>query len=216
MTSKIKILFFLFLLLANFIVCFSQNTQNKKVTLIEKQNGKRLELFAKNTDTISYVVFLRVTTTDFRRSAKRPILKPIAPNSETHLLTLIKLAGSEGMYTPHFIVNETSTNIKYRKDDDGIQRNFDKALSTTSIIIYEAENCNFCQETKDFFTANKINFEAMSVLDNKLYLIKKLKKQGLAVEHLNNTAFILEIESNLYSNINNKEALIDVLRKHID
>lgn len=216
MTSKSKILLLIFIFLTNTLVCISQNAGNKKVTLIEKENGKRLELYAKNTDSIGYVVFLRVTTTDYRRTSKRPVLKPIAPNSEVHLLTLIKLVGSGGEYTPHFIVNEMSANIAYRKDDEGIQVNFDNALKTANIIIYESDTCNFCEDTKTLFNKNKIAFKTKPILDNVLQLTKKLKKQNLPTENLNNESFMLQIESDIYRGITNKKELLDVLKKYIE
>lgn len=42
-----------------FISClsFAQQTKNENVELVKKQNGKRLEFFAKNNDSVSYSVF---------------------------------------------------------------------------------------------------------------------------------------------------------------
>jgi len=62
MISNLKRSLFCLLLFWSSCFSFSQDVNTEKVTLIEKQHGKRLELYAKNTDTISYVVFLRVTT----------------------------------------------------------------------------------------------------------------------------------------------------------
>ena len=96
--------------------CFSQMSSNPHVKLIEKKTGKRLQLFAENTDSIPYVVFLRVTTQDYRRTSKRPILKEIPGNSKQLLKTLILLDGKEGNYEPTFIVNEVTTNLSITKD----------------------------------------------------------------------------------------------------
>lgn len=215
MTSQIKISFLFFLLLNGSVVGFSQNAINNKVRLIEKQNGKRLELFAKNTDTVSYNVFLRVTTNDYRRTAKRPVLKTVAANSESHLITLIKLVGSEGVYKPHFIVNKTPTNIAFRKDYNGLQTNFINALKRKNITIYESESCSFCATTKTSLNANKITFKALPILGNEFVLIRKLKQQGLPSENLKENALILQIESDLYMDISNKKEFLEVLKKHI-
>lgn len=214
MNSNLKLSLLFFALLLS-IFSFSQNTNTDKVTLIEKDNGKRLELYAKNTDTISYVVFLRVTTTDYRRTSKRPVLKPIEPNSEVHLLTLIKLVGSDGVYDAQFIVNEVSANIEYRKDDEGIQVNFDNALKTANITLYESDNCAFCTEMKTLFNNNKIAFTEKHIEKDKAPLIKALKKQRRPTENLSDEILVIQIESEIYTGIRNKKQLLEALKKHI-
>ena len=99
-----------------FFVGFSQEKEHPHVKLVEEKNGKRLELFAVNTDTIPYVVFLRVTTSDYRRTSKRPILKDIPKNSKELLKTLILLDGKEGLYDATFIVNEVAPSMNIQKD----------------------------------------------------------------------------------------------------
>lgn len=214
MNSNLKLSLLFFLLFLS-LFGFSQNANTDKVTLIEKENGKRLELYAKNTDTISYVVFLRVTTTDYRRTSKRPVLKHVEPNSKLHLLTLIKLVGSDGVYDAQFIVNEVSANIEYRKDDEGIQINFDDALKTANITIYESANCDFCNETKALFNDNKIAFTEKHIEKNKIPLVKLLKKQKRPSENLSDELLVIQIESDIYTGIRNKKQLLEVLKAHI-
>ncbi|WP_298494521.1 hypothetical protein [uncultured Algibacter sp.] len=216
MISNLKLLFFFFLLFLSSLFSFSQNANTEKVKLIEKQNGKRLELYAKNTDTISYVVFLRVTTKDFRRSSNRPVLKPIEPNSETHLLTLIKLAGTAGEYEQQFIVNEVSANLKFRKDYDDMQINFDDALKTANITLYKSDNCDFCDETETLFNDNKIAFKEKHIDKDQDILIEKLNKSGKSIENLDKELLLIEIESEIYRGITNKKQLLEVLKKHIE
>jgi len=216
MKSKLKFTFLVFLIFFTTLFCFSQNTNEKKVKLIEKLNGKRLELYAKNTDTTTHVVFLRITTNDYRRSSNRPVLKPVEPNSETHLLTLIKLAGSEGTYEHQFIVNEVSNNLKFRKDDDDIQINFDSALKTAKIIIYSSDNCEFCDDTKTLFNKNRIAFIDKYIEKDKTALIKLLKKYRKSTENLNNESLIIQIESEIYRGIKDKKELLEVLKNYIE
>jgi len=216
MKSKLKFIFLVFLLFFCTIFCFSQNGNNKKVTLIEKQNGKRLELYAKNTDTIGYVIFLRVTTSDYRRTSNRPVLKPVEPNSETHLLTLIKLAGSSGDYEHQFIVNEVSNNLKFRKDDDDMQINFDSALKTANITIYNSDNCNFCEDTKNLFNQNKIAYKEKHIQKDKIKLINQLKIAGKTLDDLDNQLFVIQIGSDIYTGIENKKQLLEALKLHVE
>ena len=216
MKSIFKSLVLVFLQFFSLFVGFSQDINPEKVKLIEKQNGKRLELYAKNTDTISYVVFLRVTTDDYRRTSKRPVLKPIAPSSETHLLTLIKLAGSAGSYDHQFIVNEVSDNLEFRKDYEDLQINFDQALETAKITIYQSNNCEFCAYTKALFLKNKIAFNERNIEADTVLLQKLLKKKGKPIDHLNEEVLILEIESEIYRGIQNRKQLFEVLQKHME
>jgi len=215
MISNLKRSLFCLLLFWSSCFSFSQDVNTEKVTLIEKQHGKRLELYAKNTDTISYVVFLRVTTEDFRRSSKRPVLKPIAPNSETHLLTLIKLAGTAGEYDHQFIVNEVSTNLKFRKDEEDMQINFDQALKTPHITIFESDNCNVCETTKALLNKNKIAFEVKRIQNHKQALIEALKKASKSLENIEKQTLIIQIESEVYVDIENKKQLLETLKNHI-
>ncbi|MFT4612728.1 MAG: hypothetical protein ACI92X_001409 [Dokdonia sp.] len=112
-----------FLLLSIFclilpLASFSQMSSNPYVKLIEKKTGKCLQLFAENTDSIPYMVFLRVTTKDYRRTSKRPILKEILGHSRQLLKTLILLNGKEGHYDATFIVNKVTTSIAIRKSKE--------------------------------------------------------------------------------------------------
>ena len=216
MNSNSKFLFLFFLLFSASLFSFSQNANPEKVTLIEKQNGKRLEFYAKNTDTISYVLFFRVSTEVYRRSSNRPVLIPVEPNSETYLLTLIKLAGSEGKYEQQFIVNEVSANLQFRKDHEDFQINIDDALKTANITIYESDACDFCEETKVLFNENKIAFKEKHIKNDRVSLLKALKNNGKSVENIQKDLFVIQIESNIYRGITNKKQLLEALNKHIE
>ena len=216
MISNLKRALLCPLLLLSSLCSFSQDANTEKVTLIEKQNGKRLELYAKNTDSIDYVVFLRVTTQDFRRTSKRPVLKPVAPHSETHLLTLIKLAGTDGKYDHQFIVNEVSANLKFRKDDEDMQIDFDKALKTPHITIYESDNCKICEDSKTIFNDHKIAFEVKHIQNHKKILIEALKKVNKPLDQIEKQLFIIQIESEIYTAIETKKQLLEALKNHIN
>ena len=73
----------------------SQNN-HEFVSIKEKVTGKRVELYAINTNNISYDVFLMVETKDYRRSSSRPVLKTVPANSEVRMITMVKLNEKEG------------------------------------------------------------------------------------------------------------------------
>ncbi|XMO87022.1 hypothetical protein AAFN75_01745 [Algibacter sp. AS12] len=215
MKSKLNPFFLVLLVYLTSFLGFSQGTNPENVTLVEKQNGKRLELYAKNTDTIPYVVFLRVTTNDYRRSSNRPVLKPVAAKSEVHLLTLIKLASSEGKYEHQFIVNEVSTNLKFRKDDDDMQINFDTALKTANITLFESEACEICEETKLLFDNNKVAYNVKDINNDQDLILKARKNNGQSIENIQQDVFVLKIEDAIYRGIRTKKELLEALKNHI-
>lgn len=216
MKSNSKLTLSIYLILCLTFCAFSQNKTQKNVTLIEKQNGKRLELYAKNEDSISYVVFLRVTTNNYRRTSNRPVLTNIAPNSEKHLLTLIKLANKPDTYESTFIINDVSQNLSFRKDFEAFQVNFDQSLKTKKITIYESDNCAFCEETKTLFNDHKIAFNTKHIIRDQKELLKTLKASGKPTNYIDNKTFALQIKKDVYLNITNKHELVDVLKNYIE
>jgi glutaredoxin len=202
---------FVFVILFFFIKTgLSQNNNHPYVKLIEKQDNKRLKLFAKNTDTLSYSIFLRVTTNDFRRSSNRPVLTTISPKSEKHLITLIKLAEREGVYNYQFIVNKYTEELSLTKDHDGLEQNFNEALNNKTVTVFEVDNCDICDFTKEVLKNNDIFFKRNNFSNNKSEIIKLLKTKSDTI----NTTFILKIEDSIYGNIQSKEALIETLKNH--
>ncbi|GAL81649.1 hypothetical protein JCM19274_494 [Algibacter lectus] len=199
-----------------FISClsFAQQTKNENVELVKKQNGKRLEFFAKNNDSVSYSVFLRIETEDYRRSSNRPVLQVIPANSETHLITLIKLSDKPGDYKEQFIVNKISQSLNFRKDFDDIQINIDEALKTEDITIFESENCELCNEAKSLFNAYQIAFKTKNITEDQQKLEKLLKKAGQADYNIKNAVFLLKIKESIYTNITTKTALIDTINNY--
>jgi hypothetical protein len=189
---------------------FSQNNNHPYVKLIEKQNGKRLELYAKNTDTISYSVFLRITTNDFRRSSNRPVLETINPKSEKLLITLIKLVDKEGVYDSQFIVNKYTEELNFTKDNDGIEKNFNEALKSKTVILFETDNCDICDLAKNILTSNSIIFKTNNVSNNQDEVFKSLDIK----DDSSKTKFILKIQDSVYNRINNKETLIKTLKTY--
>jgi hypothetical protein len=76
-----KYLYTCFILLSVVFNSFSQK-DHEFVSIKEKVTGKRVELFAVNTNTIGYDVFLMVETNDYRRSSSRPVMKHVPANSK--------------------------------------------------------------------------------------------------------------------------------------
>ncbi len=184
MNSNLKKLLVLIAILFISISSLAQEKQIEKVHLIEKLKGKRLELFAKNEDSISYSIFLRVTTTDYRRSSNRPILTTVEPNTEKYLITLIKLADKPGNYEKQFIVNEVSQKLSIRKDFEDFEINFDNALKTKEITIYNSDDCEICEDSKILFTKNKMAFNSKHIVNENIELLKSLKSSNKTIDSI--------------------------------
>lgn len=205
MKTYITLIAFLLLTLTS----FSQD-DHKSVKLSEEKKGKRLTLYATNTDSISYDVFLRVETKDFRRSGNRPIIRNIAANSKIKLITLIQLAGTEGNYDSMFFVNEVSYALELNKDYEALGFKLDKAINNKKVALFTKDDCAICPDTKRILDNNKISFTEYNIdRDSTKYLniIKELKTNKQSQIPL------LKIENKVYNNISSIEDFIVALRE---
>lgn len=198
------------------ITCFSQVSSNPHVTLVEKKTGKRLQLFAENTDSIPYMVFLRVTTADYRRTSKRPILKEIPGNSKLLLKTLILLDGKEGTYDPTFIVNEVTTNLRMRKTHDDFDLNVSKAKLTTKVLIFSNTNCDLCNEAIAILEENTFSYENynLETSTEALNLLQSKLDDSQSIEDLKFP--VITIEDKMYTDIKTRDEFIKILKVHFE
>lgn len=204
--------FFLFLFIT--AISFSQPADIKKVTLIKKQNGKRLEFYAKNIDSISYSVFLRISTDNYRRSSNRPVLKVIPAESQTHLITLIKLTGKPDAYKEQFIVNKVVQNLRIRKDPEDFEINFDNALKTEDITIFESDNCELCEDAKTLLNNYQIAFKTKHITKDYRDLKPFLAQLEIKKDSLKKLPLILQIKSDIYTSINTEKGFIDTINNY--
>ena len=207
---------FIFTFLLSFFYLGSALAQNNHefVALKEKTKGKRLELFAVNTNSLSYDVFLRVETEDYRRSSSRPVIKTIPPNSEVRLITMVKLAGKEGKYNTTFVVNEIGYELSIRKDKSDFNAKLNDALKSKQITIFTKDSCTLCDDTRQLLKRNRIIFTEYSIEKdsiNLIQLIKEFKKVNLTEKAI---APILKIEDSLYTSIRSEFDLINALKNH--
>jgi len=206
--------FFTFLL--SFLILGNIVAQNKHpfVKLNEKKKGKRLELFAVNTGSISYDIFLRIETQDYRRSSLRPILKTIPPNSKVRLITMVKLNGKEGKYNTTFVVNEIAQELSIRKDYEDFDIKFDNALRTKKITIYTKNACDLCFTTRQLLDKNRIGYEELSIEKDSINLMKLVTEFKKAKMQRKALAPVLKIEDSLYTSLKTKQDVIDAFKNH--
>ncbi len=199
-----------------FLITISVNSQNENefVTIKEKITGKRVELFAVNTNTISYDVFLIVETEDYRRSSSRPVLKTVPPNSEVRMITMVKLKGKEGKYNYTLVVNEVGYDLSIKKDHENFELKLDDALNTKKITLFTKDVCDLCKETKTLLNKNRILFEEYNIDKDTTLLIKLIKEYKHNKVSSRTYTPIMKIEDSLYTSIKTKNELIDALKNH--
>jgi len=205
--------YLLLLLLCLGIGTYAQNN-HKHVKLIEEIKGKRYELYVENTDSISYDVFLKVDTEDFRRSSKRPILQTIPGNSKKRLVTMIKLNGKKGDYTYILVVNEVSYALELDKDFEILDFKLDREIKNKKVVLYTKDDCSICPDAKRIMSKNKINYIEYN-LDKDTTNYNKVIKEFKTIKPKSefNQIPILKIEDQLYNSIVTLEDFISALRE---
>lgn len=205
-----KFIYIVFLVLCN--VLWAQD--HDFVKLIEEKNGKRLDLYAVNTGTISYQVFLQVKTEDFRRSSLRPVLQSVPPNSKTKLITIIQLDNTEGNYEKIFIVNEVSYEFDLRKDRQELQNKVSEVIDNRQFILFTETDCDFCEEAKSILERNYLKYIEYNISEDTAGA--ELLLNTLKAHKIDSKAKlpILQIEDSIYTDLNNNDQLIANLQKH--
>lgn len=208
-----KSLFLFTIILFLSITCYAQN-EHKFVKLKEVKKGKRINLYAENTDSISYDVFLRVDTKDFRRSSNRPVIRTIAPKTKVKLLTLIQLANTKGKYNSIFVVNEVAYALEFDKDKEGLSYKLDKAIKDKKVILYTKDNCLICPNAKRILETNKISYTEYNIDKDSINYIKIIKEfQDDKDNRRKNRIPMLKVENQVFNNIKSLDDFIEALRQ---
>jgi len=203
--------FFIFIFFIT--IGYAQN-KHEFVSIEEKVTGKRIELFAVNTNNIDYDVFLKVDAKGYRRSSSRPIIKTIPANSKVKMMTVVELKGVESSYTYTLIVNEIGFEMSVQKDHKDFDLKIDESLKSKEVTLFIKDNCLLCNETKLLLGNNKINYKEYNIDQDSTYLItliKTLKKKEVKTKiH----APVIKIEDSIYTKIKTQQELIKVLKTH--
>ena len=207
-----------FIFLCVFTLLFTINTsaQNNHefVSILEKVTGKRVELFAVNTNDIAYDIFLKVDASGYRRSSARPIIKNIPANSKVRMITLVKLAKTEPSYKYTLVVNEISFDLAMQKDDTGFNYKMDASLKSKKVTLFTKDNCLLCNQTKEVLVNNKINYTEFNIDQDSTHLVSLLKEFKKNNVKSKIQAPVLKIDDSLYTNIKTQKQLIETLQKH--
>jgi glutaredoxin len=207
-----KTLFTLFTFLLITINSFAQN-DHEFVKLSEEKKGKRLKLYATNTDSISYDVFLRVVTKDYRRSSNRPTILNVPPNSKVELITLIQLVGSEGQYDSTFIVNEVAPALEIDKNYNELDKRLNNAIENQKVVLFTSNDCNICTDAKRVLGESKIGFTEYNIDEDASKYLKAVEEFQTDKNPIKTTLPLLKVNERFYKNINSLEGFNTILRK---
>ncbi len=211
--TNMKSLFLFATLLFLSLIGYAQN-DHKFVKLKEVKKGKRVSLYAENTDSISYDVFLKVETKDFRRSSNRPIIRTIAPKTKVKLLTLIQLANTDGKYNSMFVVNEVAYALEVDKDKEGLSFKLDKAIKDKKVILYTKDDCLICPDAKRILENNKISFTEYNIDKDSTNYLKIIKEfQDDKDNRRKNRIPMLKVENQVFNTIKSLDDFVAALRQ---
>ncbi|MBL4663794.1 MAG: hypothetical protein JKY22_09645 [Flavobacteriaceae bacterium] len=134
--------------------------QEEKVLITENRKGKRVVLQAENITSDTLQVFLMVSSKGYRRSADKPILKNIPPNSKVHLMTLIELTNVESNYTYELIINDKNKpkKVNYSNKIIDIEKVFKGKL-----VIFTTSNCEKCKELLSELSLNRTRYKSYDI-----------------------------------------------------
>lgn len=205
---------FTYLFLILFVFTGISQNDHEFVSITEKVTGKRVELFAVNTNDISYDIFLMVNTKDFRRSSSRPVLKTIPANSKVKMITMVKLNGKEGKYNYTLVVNEVSYDLTIIKDHENFELKIDDEIKKKKVSIFTKDSCDLCKDTKGILSTNLIKYEEFNIDRDTIQLIKLIKEYKSSGIDERTYAPIIKIDDSLYTKIKTRKDLIEALKNH--
>lgn len=137
-------------------LCLSTSAwaQGLKVLLKEEKTGKRVVLVAENLTLDTLNVFLLVNAKGYRKSASKPVIKNLPPQSKVPMITLIELANQESTYTYDLIVNEEENNfeLSFNSQIKDIQKNIQGKL-----VVFTAPGCQKCEALSAELTSARMN-----------------------------------------------------------
>lgn len=141
---------------------FSQ-IEAKAVELIEEKQPKRWNLYAQNNTDVEHEAFLIVQGEGFRRSADRPVIKKVPPNSRVLMITLIPIKGATPTYTKIFTFEEQLQTISRRKGDNRTEYVNIRPLRPNEFTIFIASECPKCDILINHLNSNHIKHRVLTL-----------------------------------------------------
>lgn len=164
----------IFLLL--FLIATIAFSQDNRVTILEEKQGKRLLIKAQNTTQDSLSVFLRIVANGYRRSADKPILKIVPPNTTIVMTTLIAINDVPSRYTYDLIVNEnldTQVDLSYKPSVISIKDQIGGRL-----LLFTKNSCQKCELLGTLLTGQRIQHQTFNIDEDPVLYQQLMKLLG--------------------------------------
>ncbi len=136
------------------------------VELIEEKQEKRWNLYAQNNSNEEQEAFLIVQGEGFRRSADRPVIKKVPPQSKVLMITLIPLKGVEPTYTTIFTYERNLAHIEKRKGADKEEHVNIRPLKSDELTLFLEKDCEKCNILISYLNKNHIKYRRLDVRKN--------------------------------------------------
>lgn len=180
--NRLQLLLFIALVSGFQFFAKAQQKNTPPVELIEDKQPKRWLLYAQNNTDEEQEAFLIVQGEGFRRSADRPVIKKLPPNSKVLMITLIPLKGVEPTYTKIFTYENELQDISTRKGADREEFVNIRPLKDDELTVFTEPDCEKCKLLTDFLNKNHYKYRVLDVSTNN-------KVNDFMFDHLKNSSY---------------------------
>ena len=221
-TNILLIIFILFFnshqIMKNFTFCylfffisvlsFAQNN-HAHISIEKKESKKKVEVFAVNSSSTDYELFLKINATGFRKIANNTFTKVIPANSKVQMVTLLKISEVNNI-SFGMIVSE----IKQEKQANAITFTFAEDKKNKPVILFVKDYCDLCENTIKLFSDNNI-IHTIYNIDEDLEYYQKVQQELLNRKNDKTSLVpIIEIEDSIYNRLTDRNKLIQALKNH--
>ncbi|MEM7087414.1 MAG: glutaredoxin [Bacteroidota bacterium] len=134
--------------------------QAEKILITEKKRGKRVVLEAENVTSDTLNVFFMVNSNGYRRSADKPILKDIPPQTKVKMMTLIELTNVESNYTYELILNDKN---KPKATDYNNKIVDIENVIKGRLVVFTTRNCEKCKNLLSQLSLKHVPYQSFDI-----------------------------------------------------
>ncbi|WP_452228164.1 glutaredoxin family protein [Lacinutrix sp. MEBiC02404] len=201
---------FYFLLFFVSAFSFAQNN-HAHISIEKKEKGKRVDVYAVNSSSTDYEVFIKINAVGFRKSAENMVTKAVPAKSEVKMASLIRISDDSNV-TFGMIVNEIGHDTE--KVANAIDFTFDENKKNKPVIIFVKDYCSLCESTIKLFSDNNIIHTIYNIDEDKEYY-QKIQQELLNRKNDKTSLVpIIEVEDSIYNRLESRDKLIKALKNH--
>ena len=138
-------------------------SQVEDVILIEEKEPKRWMLYAQNNTNEEQEAFLMVQGEGFRRSANRPVIKKVPPQTKVLMITLIPLKDTQPSYTTIFTYENELQTLKKKHSDSFEEHVNIRPLQDDELTVFTIYDCPKCELLLSYLNKHRIPHRVLDV-----------------------------------------------------